>query len=169
LVPAFVAASAIAVLTAAAPSAALAGSQPPERWGGTLIHDGSGFDCSPYGGDFTQAWHVVETVSGTTFLDEAGDPVRDLIHVRWDETTSREDTGASLDVRGAWTVTYDYASDALSVTGAFRVGTAPETGVVMLDTGRFALLPGELFLAGPHDVQFDPDGAYCGALAALGG
>jgi hypothetical protein len=167
--PGLVAAATLLALLAVAPSSALAGSLPMERWGGTLIHDGSGFDCSPYGGDFTEAWHVVETVSGRTFFDETGEPVRDLIQVGWIETVSREDTGGSIDVRGDWTVSFDYRADTVTVTGAFRVGTAPSEGVLIHDAGRFAILPGGLFLAGPHDVQFDPDGTYCGALASLGG
>ena len=163
-----VAAATLMALLMVAPSSALAGSIPGERWGGTVIHEGSGFDCSGYGGDFTEAWHVVETVSGMTFFDGAGDPVRELVHVGWIETVTREDTGQSIDVRGDWTVSFDYGADTVSVTGAFRVGTAPAEGVLIHDAGRFAILPGGLFLAGPHDVQFDPDGTYCGALAGLG-
>jgi len=169
LVPASVAAAALVAALAVAPSSALAGSLPPDHWGDTLVHDGGGFDCSPYGGNFTQAWHVVETISGTTFIDAAGNPVRDLVHIGWTETTSREDTGASIDVHGAWTVSFEYATESVSVTGAFRVGTAPAQGVVLHDAGRLAILPGGLFLAGPHDVQFDPDGSYCRALAGLAG
>jgi hypothetical protein len=164
-----VAAATLAALLAVAPASALAGTIPGAEWGGTVVHDGSGFDCSPYGGDFTQAWHVVETVSGRTFFDQAGEPIRDLVHVTWSETVSREDNGRSIDVRGDWTVRFDYAADTVSVTGAFRVGTAPSQGVLIQDAGRFAVLPGGLFVAGPHDVQFDPDGTYCGALASLGG
>ena len=164
-----VAAATLMTLLILAPSSVLAGAIPAARWGGTVIHEGSGFDCGPYGADFTEAWHVVETVSGMTFLDEAGEPVRELVHIGWIETVSREDTGRSIDVRGAWTVSFDYAANTVTVTGAFRVGTAPSEGVVIHDAGRFAILPGGLFLAGPHDVQFDPDGTYCGALASLGG
>lgn len=165
----FVALAAITAALAMAPSAALAASLPGDRWGFTVIHDGRGFDCSPYGGDFTEAWHVVETVSGTTFFDASGVAVRDLVHVGWVEKATREDTGAAIDVRGDWTVDFDHAADTVSVTGAFRVGTAPAQGVLIHDAGRFAILPGGLFVAGPHDVQFDPDGTYCGALTRLGG
>ena len=163
-----VALTTIVAVLAIAPSAALATSLPSERWGFTVVHDGSGFDCSPYGGQFTEAWHVIETVSGTTFFDATGVAARDLVHVGWVETATREDTGAGLDVRGSWTVDLDHAADTVSVTGAFRVGTAPAEGVLIHDSGRFAILPGGLFVAGPHDVQFNPDGTYCGALARLG-
>jgi hypothetical protein len=166
--PRLVAAGTLLALLAA-PSSALAGAHAVERWGGTVIHDGSGFDCSPYGGNLSEAWHVVETISGKTFFDETGEPVRDLIQIGWLETVSRDDTGGSIDVRGDWTVSFDYRTDTVSVTGAFRVGTAPSEGVLIRDAGRFAILPGGLFVGGAHDVQFDPDGTYCGALASLGG
>ena len=154
---------------AAVPSPIAANGLPSERWGDQLIHEGSGFDCTPYGGAFTEAWHGVETISGLTFVDAAGEPVRDLVHVGWIETVSREDTGASIEVRGHWTVTFDHLADTISVTGAFRVGTAPAKGILIHDAGRFAILAGGVFVAGPHDVQFDPDGTYCAALARLGG
>lgn len=165
--PLLVAAAALVALSALAPTAVLAGSGAPERWADTLVHEGSGFDCAPFGGDFSEAWHVVETISGQSVLDEAGARVRDVVHVGWTETVRREDTGGSIDVHGAWTVRFDYVADSVSVSGAFRVGTAPAQGVVIHDSGRFAILPGGLFVAGPHDVQFDPDGTYCGALALL--
>jgi hypothetical protein len=168
LAPASLAAVSLMALLVVAPSSALAGSV-PAQWGDTLIHEGSGFDCSPYGGDFTEAWHVIETISGKTFFDAAREPVRDLVHIRWVETVSREDTGGSIDVRGDWTVSFDHVADTVSVTGAYRVGTAPAQGVLIQDAGRFAILTGGLFVAGPHDVEFDPDGTYCGALASLGG
>lgn len=164
-----VAVATLAGVLAIAPTSALAGSLPGATWGGTVVHEGSGFDCGPYGGNFTQAWHVVETVAGRTFFDQSGEPVRDLVHVAWIETVSREDDGGSIDVRGDWTVRFDYPADTVTVTGSFRVGTAPAEGILIHDAGRFAILPGGLFVAGPHDVQFDPDGTYCGALASLGG
>jgi hypothetical protein len=161
------AAATVVAILAIAPASALAGSPIHERWAETLVHDGSGFDCGPSGGDFTEAWHVVETVSGQTFFDATGNPLRDLVHVGWTETVRREDTGGSIEIHGAWTVQFDDVAETVSVTGAFRIGTAPAQGAVIHDPGRFAILPGGLFLAGPHDVQFDPDGTYCGALAAL--
>ena len=156
------------LLAAPATSLAAQGGITPEHWSGTAVHDGSGFDCTPYGGAFTQAYHVDETVSGMTTFDASGNPLRDMVHVGWRETDTREDTGASIDVRGDWTVTFDYAADTLAVTGAFRVGTAPSQGILIHDTGRLAFLPGGVFIAGPHDVFEDPDGSYCRALAALG-
>jgi hypothetical protein len=169
LVPRLLAAATLAALFIAAPVSALAGSAGPERWSDSLVHQGSGFDCGPFGGAFSEAWHVVERLSGQTFVDEAGAPIRDLVHVSWTETVRREDTGAAIDVHGAWTVRFDHVADTISVSGAFRVGTAPAQGVLIHDSGRFAILPGGLFVAGPHDVQFDPDGTYCGALASLAG
>jgi hypothetical protein len=64
-------------------------------------------------------------------------------------------------------VTFDYVADSVSISGSFRVGTAPTEGVLIQDAGRFAILPGGLIVAGPHDVEFDPDGTYCRALASL--
>jgi hypothetical protein len=162
-----IAVAATLLITLAVAPAAAAGTEPGERWTDTVTHDGTGFDCGPFGGDFTEAWHVVETIAGRTFVDGAGDPVRDVVHVGWVETVSREDTGGSIDVRGHWTVTFDYVADSVSISGSFRVGTAPTEGVLIQDAGRFAILPGGLIVAGPHDVEFDPDGTYCRALASL--
>jgi hypothetical protein len=159
----------LAAVAALPSSAAAARGGASEWWGDQLFHEGNGFDCTPYGGAFTEAWHVVETISGQTFVDAAGEPIRDLVHVGWIETVSREDTGASIAVRGHWTVTFDHLADTISVTGAFRVGTAPAQGVLIHDAGRFAILADGVFIAGPHDVQFDPDRTYCAALASLGG
>lgn len=63
---------------------------------------------------------MIETISGKTFFDEAGEPVRDLVHVGWVETVSREDTGGSIDVRGDWTVSFDRQLPS-------RTGAAPRT------------------------------------------
>jgi hypothetical protein len=168
-VRAVVAGSLLAGYLALAPASALAATNgiAPERWGGTNVDQGSGFDCTPYGGNFLQSWDMVETLAGTTFFSASGDPVRDIVQVQLRETDTRSDTGASLVVKGSWTVTWDHVADTVTVTGAFRVGTGPSVGIVMHDTGRLAVLADGLFLAGPKDAQFDRDGAYCRALAAL--
>jgi len=159
----------IGLLTVGSASGLAAGGGiPPQHFSDTIVTDGGGFDCSPYGGNFDQSWHIVEQLSRVTTFDASGNPIGAVTHVGWSETDTRSDTGATLDVHGDWTVKIDYIAGTKSVSGAYRIGTSRSLGLLIQDAGGLVFMPDGVSISGPHEVFKDPDGSFCRALAALG-
>src|SRR5215208_3278943 len=145
-----VAASAAAGLT----SAPAAGATPPtttlEQRHVKLTHG----DC----GSFTLIFEADVERKVTTFYDQDGLPVRDVLVRRTDGTVSNSVTGKSLPTTGVWRVTRDYADGRLTgrVTQAGRTHliTVPGQGEIFHQTGYGIQQDGKtIFEAGPHDFE----------------
>jgi hypothetical protein len=106
----------------------------------------------------------------TTFVDEAGAPVRIQGHARFTGVVTNPVTGQSVEDLGRVTVTIDVATGSTTVTGLGYTSTIPGVGVVIHDVGRLVTqADGTVtFEAGPHDVfdshGNDPIEAFCAIL-----
>ena len=104
------------------------------------------------------------TRTDTTFTDESGTPTRTAIHIRFTGTLTNPLTGKAVLDNGSFQRTIDASDGSITVTGGFRVVTAPGEGVLLHQTGRGILLDGEgVFGAGPNefnDQEFDELCAY---------
>jgi hypothetical protein len=103
----------------------------------------------------------------TTFYDDAGAPIRIVLHVAATGTLSNPLTGKSLPDDGHFTRTVDLVAGTTTFTGSLRVDTASGAGVIYQVVGRIMFGPdGSLqFEAGPHD---DLDGNLDAICTYLG-
>lgn len=156
-------------LTAAACGAALlfaaAGSaKPPDHWTDFGTYSGS-TSC----GGFNDVYQGSVVSSGMTTYDKAGNPVTDIVHQTRVETNSRsDDPSASITATGSWTVHYDYATGSETDTGQVYKQTFPGLGLLFHDVGKIVFSATGTVVHGPHDVFDQGDGAFCGALEAIG-
>jgi len=157
-----VAASAAAGLAAAPPAGATAPTTTLEQRHVRLPHG----DC----GSFTLIFEADVERKVTTFYDQDGAPMRDVLVRRTDGTVSNSVTGASLRTTGVWRVTRYYADGQLtgrvSQAGRTYLITVPGLGEVFHQTGYGVQQDGQtIFEAGPHDFdQFNID-ELCAYLA----
>jgi hypothetical protein len=123
-------------------------------------------DC----GSFTLIFEADVTRKVTTFFDEDGAPVRDVLVRHMEGAVSNSVTGESVPFTGVWRVTRYYADGQLTgrVTQAGRTYliTVPGLGVIFHDTGYGIQQDGQtVFEAGPHDFEnFNVD-ELCAYLA----
>jgi hypothetical protein len=90
----------------------------------------------------------------TTFTDESGTPTRVVTHVHFSGTLTNPQTGRSVADSGSFKRIVDVSDGSITVTGRFRVITAPDEGVLLHQTGRGTLLNGQvLFAAGPNEFN----------------
>ena len=96
---------------------------------------------------------VTRTV--TTFYDQDGSPIRQVLHVHFVGALSNSVSGKSLADEGGQIVTLDLLEGTATIVGRQRVDTEPGLGVVFADIGRVvrALVgPAIFFVAGQHDL-----------------
>jgi len=156
------AASAAAGLAGAAPADATAPTTTLEQRHVKLTHG----DC----GSFTLIFEADVTRKVTTFYDQDGVPVRDVLVRRSDGTVSNSVTGKSLPSTGVWRVTRYYADGRLTgrVTQAGRTYliTVPGLGEIFHQTGNGIQQDGQtIFEAGPHDFEHANVDELCAYLA----
>ena len=125
-------------------------------------------DCQQYGSDFTYSEHfdVVRTV--TQFLDNHGDVLREVLHIRFVGTATNDRTGKSLPVNGVRHLVFDLVAGTLTETGVLRHVTVPGAGLVLHDSGRVVIrLDDESlrFEAGQHQLLTGDLSSFCAALA----
>ena len=123
-------------------------------------------DC----GSFTLIFEADVTRKVTTFFDEDGVPVRDVLVRHTDGTVSNSVTGESVPFTGVWRVTRYYAAGQLTgrVTQAGRTYliTVPGLGEIFHQTGYGIQQDGQtIFEAGPHDFDNVNVGELCAYLA----
>lgn len=159
-------AAAVAALAAAAPAHARA--PEVERWSDAYARS---FDCAAYGHAFVNEFAGTQHLTLTTHFDEAGEPVRVRLHLRFRETDRNAATGESVVLHGSSTETYDLAAGTRTITGSVYQG-ADDQGSYINDSGRVMLdlASGEVLeLAGPHEGLFaGVDALVCAALEAEG-
>ena len=102
----------------------------------------------------------------TTFVDDTGTPTRIVLHIRFDGTLTNPQNGRSVLDNGSFERATDLSEGSITVTGGFRVITAPGEGVLLHQTGRGELLNGEgIFQAGPNQWNDQDFAALCDHLA----
>lgn len=154
--------AAATALVAAAQASALAPTTTVEQRHVKLAHG----DC----GAFALIFEADVTRKLTTFYDQDGVPVRDVLVRHSDGTVSNSVTGKSLPFTGVWRVTRYYADGQLTgrVTQAGRTYliTVPGLGEIFHQTGYGIQQDGQtIFEAGPHDFEHENVDELCAYLA----
>lgn len=102
----------------------------------------------------------------TTFTDQSGTATRIVIHIRFKGTLTNPETGRSVRDNGSFQRTIDRSDGSSTVTGGFRVISAPREGVLLHQTGRGVLLNGQgIFQAGPNEFNEQEFDRLCAYLA----
>lgn len=107
----------------------------------------------------------------TTYYDDAGVPVRDVLVRRQEGTFSNSVSGKSVATSGVWSVTRTYTEGLLDgtaiQTGRTYTVTIPGAGVIFHQSGRAIQVSGAtVFEAGPHDFDERNFGELCDYLAS---
>ena len=106
----------------------------------------------------------------TTYYDENGVRVREVLVRRQEGTFSNSLTGKSAELSGVWRVTRTYTEGVLDgaaiQTGRTYTVTVPGSGIVFHQSGRGIQESGvTVFEAGPHDFEHRNVGELCSSLA----
>jgi hypothetical protein len=117
---------------------------------------------------FTVRGEFDVTRTATTFYDQDGTPIRQVIHVHFVGALSNSVSGKSLADEGGQIVTLDLVEGTATIVGRQRVDTEPGLGVVFADAGRVvraAVGPAIFFVAGQHDLIEGDIERLCAYLA----
>ena len=108
-----------------------------------------------------------DTGMHTIYSTNHGDPVRSVGHHHVTETHRNLTTGRTVEFRGNYTSTFDYAANTQTFTGAFMIGNEPMRGALLQEVGlvEFNETTGEIRTAGQHDILDLPYDPLCAALA----
>src|SRR5262249_37445020 len=111
----------------------------------SFVYDCAGFSVSVDGHNV--GWH-------TTYFDKYGNKARNVAHHSVTETHTNLSTGRTVDFRGNYTSTYDYAANTQKFTGVFLIANEPMHGTLLQETGlvEFNYTTGEIRTAGQHDI-----------------
>src|SRR6266567_1174012 len=103
-----------------------------------------------------------------TFTDNAGTPIRQVIHVHFVGTLTNTSTGKSIPDEGNQIVTTDLTTGTTIVDGRIRVDTAPGEGVILAQVGRIVrdAQGNVLFLAGENDLVSGNVADFCAYMRA---
>jgi hypothetical protein len=103
----------------------------------------------------------------TIYFNNDGDEVRNVAHHHVTETHLNLRTGRTVEFRGDYTSTYDYASDTQTITGVFLIANEPVEGTLLQEVGlvEFNNTTGEVRTAGRHDILDLPFDPFCAALS----
>ena len=109
----------------------------------------------------------LDTGTHTIYFDNAGNRVRNVAHHHTTETHTNLQSGRTVEFRGDYTSTYEYATDTQSFVGAFLIANEPMEGHLLLETGlaEFNNTTGAIRTAGRHDILELPYDPFCAALA----
>ena len=128
-----------------------------------MDYDGSS-PCTGFDDDYVG--HL--GIQGITTYDKAGNPVRDVVHLKGWETNSRsDDPGVSITATRNFTLIFDYASGTETDLGMVFSQTAPGQGVLFHDVGNISFHGSDVTIHGPHDIFVQGDVAFCNALVAV--
>jgi hypothetical protein len=103
----------------------------------------------------------------TTYFNKDGDNVRNVAHHHLSETHRNVRTGRTVEFRGNYASTYDYATNTQTFTGAFLIANEPMNGTLLQEVGlvEFNNTTGEIRSAGRHDILNLPYDPFCAALS----
>lgn len=109
----------------------------------------------------------INTGTHTIYFNNDGDKVRNVGHHHVTETHRNLRTGRTVEFRGDYTSTYDFAADTQTFTGAFLIANEPLDGALLQEVGlvEFSNTTGEIRTAGRHDVLDLPYDPFCAALS----
>src|SRR5262249_30866973 len=124
----------------------------------SFIYDCPDFSVSVDGHNL--GWHTI-------FFDKNGKQVRNVGHHHVTETHLNLTTGRTVEFRGDYTSTYDYAANTQTFTGAFLIANERLQGTLLQETGlvEFNNTTGEIRTAGQHDILNLPYDPFCAALS----
>jgi hypothetical protein len=119
-------------------------------------------------GSFDDVYQGHLDASIVSTFDQAGNPVRDIVHITGWEINSRSDMpSVSLTARRNFIVIFDYQTRVERDLGNIYTQTVPGYGLLFHDVGLISLGGGVVTVHGPHDVFEQGDAAFCNALAAV--
>jgi hypothetical protein len=103
----------------------------------------------------------------TIYFNKDGDKVRTVAHHHIIETHRNLRTGRTVEFRGDYTSTYDYAANSQTFTGVFLIANEPMDGTLLQELGlvEFNYTTGEIRTAGRHDILNLPYDPFCAALS----
>jgi hypothetical protein len=121
------------------------------------------YECA----DFRVSVDGHNTGAHTIYFDNGGNKVRNVGHHHITEMHRNLGTGRTVEFRGNYTSTYDYAVDTQTFKGAFLIGNAPMDGTLLQEVGlvEFNNTTGEIRTAGRHDILNLPYDPFCAALS----
>ena len=148
---------------------AAASASPPGRGFVFASEDPGVIDCGTFQDNFVD----FNSVTGTTYYDNNGDPIRAVFHIEHHSNDVNSVTGLTIHEHGHFIVTIDLITGTKTVTGNSEVANRPGFGVVVQDVGR-AVFDSEdedgnlVFFAGGrnHSELFGDDQVLCDALAS---
>lgn len=122
-------------------------------------------------GSFTLMLEGEVTRELTTYYDQDGIPVRDVLTRRQQSTFTNSVTGKSVPTSGIWHVTRYYTDGELNgsvtQTGRTYTVTVPGRGVIFIQAGRGIQQDGQtVFEAGPHDFEHANFAELCDYLSS---
>jgi hypothetical protein len=154
------------IATAGALGLAIAGGAlavPPEHH-----TDSSDYSGSSSCGSFNDVYQGHLDANIVTKLDQAGNPVQDIVHITGWEVNYRSDKpSVSITAHRSFTVIYTYASDSERDVGNIFTQTAPGQGVLFHDVGSITFAGQDVTVHGPHNIFDQGDAAFCNALIAV--
>ena len=128
-------------------------------------------DCGTFHDQFVDFFEGTETI----FFDNAGTPIRDVIHFVHTSNDTNTVTGLTLHEKDHFTFSTDVTTGAATLTGAIIKVNFPGKGILIQDIGRLVYADGFmglpiLFEAGHHEF-LGQEGAgeqvFCAAFAEL--
>jgi hypothetical protein len=135
----------------------------PAHFTDSIDYDGSSA-CTGF--DENYVGHL--DVQGMTTYDKAGNPVRDVVHLKgWETNTRSDDPSVSITAKRNFTIIFDYASDTEKDAGMVFSQTVPGQGVLFHDVGNISFHGEDVTVHGPHDIFEQGDAAFCNALIAV--
>jgi hypothetical protein len=126
-------------------------------------------------GDFGVVWDITITADVFTFFDADGVRVRQVVHLKEDNTITNTVTGLTLrEGPDSLIQTTYFAENGLTIDHITAVGLQARVGNELRDVGRVVLLPlgggrfDLVFAAGPHPArEAADDGTLADALPAF--
>lgn len=103
-----------------------------------------------------------------TFTDDAGTPIRRVLHVHFTATLTNTVTGKSIPDEGNFIVTTDLTTGTTTVVGGIRLDTVAGLGLILAQAGRYVIDPhGDVvFIAGQQDFLNKNFADFCAYMAA---
>jgi hypothetical protein len=102
-----------------------------------------------------------------TFTDDAGTPIRRVLHVHFTATLTNTVTGKSIPDEGNFIVTTDLRTGTTTVVGGIRLDTVPGLGLILAQAGRYVIdAHGDVvFIAGQQDFINKNFADFCAYMA----
>ena len=119
--------------------------------------------------DFTVAGEFDINRTLFTFTDNAGTPIRQVIHVHFVGTLTNTSIRKSIPDEGNQIVTTDLVTGTSTTDGRVRVNTVPGEGAILFQVGRVVrdAAGNVIFFAGQNDFLTRDFDEFCAYMAPL--